>query len=120
MGINLVGVRVDNDGLVPEHLLEILDNWTGRSMGTRCMWPTLTGPTPKPRVLYMIPNGANPTGTSQPLERRRTIYRIAQQHQLLIIEDDPYYYLQVARPACRVLRHRCAVRRHPDPQLSQH
>jgi DNA-binding transcriptional MocR family regulator len=29
MGINLVGVRVDNDGMVPEHLLEILDNWTG-------------------------------------------------------------------------------------------
>ena len=28
------------------------------------------------------------------LERRREVYAIAQEHGLLVIEDDPYYYLQ--------------------------
>jgi aromatic amino acid aminotransferase I len=46
---------------------------------------------------YTIPTGANPSGSSLTLERKKTIYAIAQKHNLLILEDDPYYYLQVYR-----------------------
>ena len=49
----------------------------------------------KPKLLYINPTGANPTGTLLPLERRQQIYSIANKHDLLILEDDPYYYLQV-------------------------
>ncbi|CAJ0552308.1 Ff.00g062870.m01.CDS01 [Fusarium sp. VM40] len=30
------------------------------------------------------------------LERRREIYRVAQAHDMIILEDDPYYFLQMA------------------------
>ncbi|XP_070294032.1 kynurenine/alpha-aminoadipate aminotransferase, mitochondrial-like isoform X2 [Salvelinus sp. IW2-2015] len=45
-----------------------------------------------PRVLYTIPNGGNPTGAS--LTTQREIYKLVRQNDLLIIEDDPYYFLQ--------------------------
>lgn len=41
----------------------------------------------------MNPTGANPTGVSISLERRKEIYRIAQDYDLIIFEDDPYYFL---------------------------
>jgi DNA-binding transcriptional MocR family regulator len=45
-------------------------------------------------MLYTVPVGGNPTGVSQTLERKKEIYDIAREHNLLILEDDPYYYLQ--------------------------
>ena len=45
-------------------------------------------------MLYTVPVGGNPTGVSQTLERKKEIYQIAREHNLLILEDDPYYYLQ--------------------------
>ena len=44
--------------------------------------------------MYINPTGANPTGTILPLDRRQKIYQIACEYDLLIMEDDPYYYLQ--------------------------
>lgn len=38
--------------------------------------------------------GGNPSGASTTVERKRKIYEIAQRHDLLILEDDPYWYLQ--------------------------
>ena len=46
------------------------------------------------QVLYVNPAGANPTGVSIPLGRRQEIYQIAQEYDLIILEDDPYYFLQ--------------------------
>jgi DNA-binding transcriptional MocR family regulator len=48
------------------------------------------------KILYTIPCASNPSGISASLARKHEIYRIAQQHDLLILEDDPYYYLQVS------------------------
>lgn len=45
-------------------------------------------------MLYTVPTGSNPTGYSTSLERRKRIYHIAQSHNLIIIEDDPYFFLQ--------------------------
>lgn len=50
--------------------------------------------TEKPKLIYLNPTGANPTGTIIPEKRRREIYDLAVEHDLLILEDDPYYYLQ--------------------------
>ncbi len=49
-------------------------------------------------MLYTVPTAANPTGGSQPLERKIEIYEIARKHDLIIVEDDPYYYLQFTLP----------------------
>lgn len=36
----------------------------------------------------------NPTGSTLPPERRRQIYEIARDWDIVILEDDPYYFLQ--------------------------
>ena len=42
------------------------------------------------RFLYTIPNFQNPTGITMSLQKRRRLYRIAKEHRLLILEDNPY------------------------------
>jgi kynurenine/2-aminoadipate aminotransferase len=77
---NIIGVKTDQDGLVPDALRHVLQNWKS---GLR-----------RPRVLYTIPTGQNPSGTTLPNARRRAVYDIAAEHDLLIIEDDPYWNLR--------------------------
>ena len=81
-GLKVFGLDMDDDGLRPDYLAETLRTWDV-SHG------------PRPTVLYTIPTGQNPTGVTQSAERRASVYRVAEQYDLLIIEDDPYYYLQV-------------------------
>ncbi|KPM44442.1 Aromatic amino acid aminotransferase C56E4.03 [Neonectria ditissima] len=81
-GLNVVGVEMDEFGLVAEDLDAKLRNWDA-SKGR------------KPSLLYTIPTGQNPTGTTQNLARRKAIYRVAEEHDLYILEDDPYYFIQL-------------------------
>lgn len=78
-GMKILGINIDSLGLTPEDLDHKLNNWD----------PALG---PKPFLLYMIPTGQNPSGTTQSLERRKSIYQVAIRHDLYIIEDDPYYF----------------------------
>ena len=41
-----------------------------------------------------VSNGGNPNGSTMSLERRRKLLDIAEKYDLLIIEDDPYYFIQ--------------------------
>lgn len=41
-----------------------------------------------------VPSGHNPTGIVMSEERKRALYRVCQRHDLVIIEDDAYYWLQ--------------------------
>ncbi|KAL6944836.1 Aromatic/aminoadipate aminotransferase 1 [Hanseniaspora osmophila] len=79
-GIKTFPVPMDNEGIIPEKLSEILDNWTEG--------------VPKPKLLYTIPTGQNPTGSSLSVERKVAIYELAKKHDFIIIEDEPYYFLQ--------------------------
>ena len=49
----------------------------------------------RPKYLYINPTGANPTGTILSESRRSGIYRIVCENDLILLEDDPYYYVQV-------------------------
>ena len=42
------------------------------------------------KLIYVLPNFHNPAGTTMPLERRERLVEIAREHDLVIIEDDPY------------------------------
>lgn len=84
IGLRPVGVGMDDDGLRADLLDEMLSSWDEAQRQAR-----------KPRVMYTIPTGQNPTGITQPLDRRREIYAIAQKHGLIVIEDDPYVYLNM-------------------------
>ena len=39
--------------------------------------------------------GQNPTGGTLSLERRKKIYALCQKYDVVIVEDDPYYFLQM-------------------------
>ncbi|OBZ66349.1 hypothetical protein A0H81_13657 [Grifola frondosa] len=84
-GIKWVPVRMDEGGAVPEELEKLLAGWdTARGR--------------RPHVLYSVPCGQNPTGSTLTLERRKKIYAIAQKYDVIIIEDDPYYFLHYDSP----------------------
>lgn len=85
MGVKIVGIKIDSEGLIPEHMDEILSEWN----------PQTRGGAKKPCLLYTVPTGQNPTGTTQGVERRRKIYQVCQKHDVYILEDDPYYFLQM-------------------------
>jgi 2-aminoadipate transaminase len=44
----------------------------------------------RPRLVYVVPNFNNPSGTTLPLERRMRIARLAAEYQVTVLEDDPY------------------------------
>ena len=48
----------------------------------------------RPRMMYLVPDFANPTGHTMSLARRRAILQWAAQHQVMIVEDDPYSELR--------------------------
>lgn len=43
-----------------------------------------------PKLIYLVPEFHNPKGTTLSLERRRRLVRLAQQHRIPILEDNPY------------------------------
>jgi len=77
-------IQSDSQGLVPSSLRSILSQWKEGEEGEEA----------RPKFLYINPTGANPTGTLLPEGRRREIYQLCCQYNLLLLEDDPYYYLQ--------------------------
>lgn len=82
-----VPVQCDANGLIPEELRRSLESkWKSED--------TQSSKSDVPKILYVNPAGANPTGVSSPLSRRQEIYQIAKDFDLIIFEDDPYYFLQ--------------------------
>lgn len=84
LGLRAVPIKMDEQGLLPDYMDEILSNWDEAARGAR-----------KPFVLYTIPTGQNPTGATQLAERRKAVYKVAQKHDVYIVEDEPYYFLQM-------------------------
>lgn len=80
-GVIVFPLPIDQNGIIPEKLEAIMDNWNPEAA--------------KPKLLYTIPTGQNPTGTSLADDRKEKIYRIAQKHDFIIVEDEPYYFLQM-------------------------
>ncbi|CAK9440422.1 uncharacterized protein LODBEIA_P45220 [Lodderomyces beijingensis] len=78
-GINTVPVTMDEFGIIPSALETLMSRWTGN----------------KPKLLYTICTGQNPTGSSLSAERRKQIYDIACKYDFIIVEDEPYYFLQM-------------------------
>lgn len=98
---------MDADGLMPEDLESKLRQWDAAN-------------SPRPCALYVIPTGQNPTGVTQPAARRKAIHQVAERHDLIIIEDDPYYFLQLEpeRIATSALRPIEYLRKLPPSYLS--
>ena len=88
MQADLAGVRQDVDGINLEHL--------------DAVWQRERGAGKTVKLLYVVPNFQNPTGSLLSLEKRTRLLEWAERRDVLIVEDDPYgslYFDDVATPA---------------------
>lgn len=72
----VVHIACDGDGLIPEAITEAAGRL--REQGKRI------------KFLYTIPNFNNPSGVTQPVERRRRIIECCADAGVLVVEDNPY------------------------------
>ena len=79
LGIKLLGIEMDEQGLIPESLDELC-------RGNRVA------------ALYCTPTLQNPTTAVLSLERRQAIARLCREHNLLILEDEAHAVLLERRP----------------------
>jgi 2-aminoadipate transaminase len=75
-GLQLVPVPVDEHGMRMDALETILEQQAASGK--------------KSAFIYTTASYQNPTGTSQPLERRQRLLELGRAHQMLIVEDDTY------------------------------
>lgn len=81
--VEQVEVQVDDQGVSPDSLRSVLGSWPeGKA---------------KPKAMYLVPVGSNPTGCSSTTERKLEILKICVDHGIMILEDDPYYFLAAER-----------------------
>ncbi|MDB5946283.1 MAG: aspartate aminotransferase [Ramlibacter sp.] len=60
----------------------------------------------KPKFVYLIPTFGNPSGAMLSLERRKKVLALAVEHQVLVVEDDPYgdlYFNPTSPPSPSIL-----------------
>jgi 2-aminoadipate transaminase len=83
----IVGVPVDEQGLVVDALREILDRLPAQ-----------------PKFLYTIPTYQNPMGVTMSPARRQALVDLARERGLPIVEDDPYGELAYDGPPPPMLK----------------
>ncbi|MEV8547783.1 aminotransferase class I/II-fold pyridoxal phosphate-dependent enzyme [Streptomyces sp. NPDC051572] len=61
----------------------------------------------RPRAFYVIPDHANPSGTSIPLDVRRELLELAAREDILLLEDSPYRLVSSGQqlPTLKALDH---------------
>jgi DNA-binding transcriptional MocR family regulator len=79
-GLNLVGVAMDDEGILPDALAEACKKY-------------------KPKCLYLNPTLQNPTTLTVPEKRRAAIARVLQTFNVPLVEDDAYGFIPVRGPA---------------------
>jgi len=73
-------VAMDSDGMRIDELEAVLDGL--ESEGKR------------PKFIYTIPNFQNPAGVTMALPRRKRLVEVANERQILVLEDNPYGLLR--------------------------
>jgi 2-aminoadipate transaminase len=87
---DVVHAQMDADGLVPEALRQAI-------VATKAAGKTI-------KFLYTIPNFHNPAGVTMSVARRAEVLRICREHDILVLEDNPYGLLGFDSEPMRALR----------------
>ncbi|KAF9462610.1 pyridoxal phosphate-dependent transferase [Collybia nuda] len=96
-GIKPISMPMDSQGIRSDKLRSLLSEWDKYERNM-----------PRPHVMYTIPVGQNPTGVTTEAARKKEIYDICVEFDIIIVEDDPYYFLQqgpYVRPEERIHDH---------------
>lgn len=91
-GLNVVTIAMDAEGMMAygdeKCLYNVLSDWNVERDGGK-----------RPHFMYTVTMGQNPTSGLLSLKRRKEIYAICQKFDVLIVEDDPYFYIQFPHAA---------------------
>lgn len=87
---HMVHVLTDENGLVPEALRDTIVRLRAENRSIK--------------FLYTIPNFQNPAGVTLSAERRPEILAICKEHNILILEDNPYGLLSFDEPVPPAIR----------------
>jgi 2-aminoadipate transaminase len=87
---NLVGVPLDKDGMKMDLLEETIKKLIKEKI--------------HPKFIYVIPSFQNPAGVVMPESRRKKLIEIANEYNLVIIEDDPYGKLRFDGPVVKPIK----------------
>ncbi|HDP96449.1 MAG TPA: PLP-dependent aminotransferase family protein [Euryarchaeota archaeon] len=79
-GADIHGIPLDREGIV----IDLLDDRLKKHARSDS----------RPTMVYVIPNFQNPSGVTMSEGRRRSLIDVANEHDLVILEDDPYYDLR--------------------------
>lgn len=79
LGLRIVGLTMDDDGVLPE------------AIEAACRQHPA-------RALYLTPTLQTPTAATMSDARRRIVARLAEAHDLILIEDDVFGFLPTSRP----------------------
>lgn len=71
LGIRLIGVPIDDDGMRVDILARLLREY-------------------QPRMVYTVPTYHNPTGVCMAVDRQQRLLQLAREHNFIILEDDVY------------------------------
>lgn len=77
-GAELIGIKIDKQGMRTDLLEETVKKL--KAEGKRI------------KFIYTIPVGQNPAGTTMPRDRKKHLIEVANQYDILVVEDDPYSY----------------------------
>ncbi|GAA6028362.1 hypothetical protein JCM8097_006994 [Rhodosporidiobolus ruineniae] len=83
LGCRAVPVKMDGSGMRSDDLERVLSTWETERPNEK-----------RPKLLYIVPVGSNPTGSTMPAARRQEIYDVCVKYDVIIAEDDPYSALQ--------------------------
>lgn len=82
-GARFISIAQDGEGMVVDELEAVLRE------------RRLTGQAP-PKLVFDMPDFHNPTGVTLSAARRRRLVALAEEHDFLIVEDDPYRRIRFA------------------------
>ncbi len=87
---NLVGIPLDEDGMKIDVLEDTIKD---------CLKDDIT-----PKFIYVVPTFQNPAGVIMPESRRKKLVDIANEYDLIIVEDDPYGKLRFDVPHVKPIK----------------
>ncbi|PCH40915.1 PLP-dependent transferase [Wolfiporia cocos MD-104 SS10] len=82
-GMHPYPIAMDKDGMSSADLRKVLSEWNENVRGCK-----------RPHVMYTVPIGQNPCGSTMGAARKKEIYDICAEYDIIIVEDDPYFFLQ--------------------------
>lgn len=89
LGANLIELPTDANGIMDQPLESILENWYTDEKTKSLKFP---------KAIYTCPTGSNPTGATASPDRKKKILSLIRKFDLLLLEDDAYYYLHFDPP----------------------